>query len=118
MNNNGISVYMTEDGYRRIRPNDRPNAVEITLKNEEERLAFTDKLTALYGASAKDTAYAQSAQGSLEERIRAKADEKMAVLISQYDVTDVDYAIRIGDTVISGNSSRFVIKEISSMKDF
>ena len=118
MNNNGISVYMTEDGYRRIRPNDRPNAVEITLKNEEERLAFTDKLTALYGASAKDTAYAQSAQGSLEERIRAKADEKMAVLISQYGVTDVDYAIRIGDTVISGNSSRFVIKEISSMKDF
>ena len=118
MNNNGISVYMTEDGYRRIRPNDRPNAVEITLKNEEDRPAFTDKLTALYGASAKDTAYAQSAQGSLEERIRAKADEKMAVLISQYGVTDVDYAIRIGDTVISGNSSRFVIKEISSMKDF
>lgn len=118
MNNNGISVYMTEDGYRRIRPNDRPNTVEITLKNEEDRPAFTDKLTALYGASAKDTAYEQTAQGSLEERIRAKADEKMAVLISQYGVTDVDYAIRIGDTVISGNSSRFVIKEISSMKDF
>lgn len=118
MNNNGISVYMTEDGYRRIRPNDRPNAVEITLKNEEDRPAFTDKLTTLYGASAKDTAYAQSAQGSLEERIRAKADEKMAVLISQYGVTDVDYAIRIGDTIISGNSSHFVIKEISSMKDF
>ena len=51
MNNNGISVYMTEDGYRRIRPNDRPNAVEITLKNEEERLAFTDKVTALYGTT-------------------------------------------------------------------
>ena len=118
MNNNGISVYMTEDGFRRIRPNDRPNAVEITLKNEDERPAFTDKLTALYGASAKDTAYEQTVQGSLEERIRAKADEKMAVLISQYGVTDVDYAIRIGDTVISGNSSRFVIKEISSMKDF
>lgn len=116
MNNGGISVYMTEDGYRRIRPNDRPNTVEITLKNEENRPAFMDKLTALYGASAKDTAYAQSAQGSLEERIRAKADEKMAVLISQYGVTDVDYAIRIGDTIISGNSSRFVIKEISSMK--
>jgi len=117
MNNNGISVYMTEDGYRRIRPNDRPNTVEITLKNEEDRPAFEDKLTALYGASAKDTAYAQAAQGSLEERIRAKADEKMAVLISQYGVTDVDYAVRIGDTIISGNSSRFVIKEISSMRD-
>ena len=118
MNNNAMSVYMTEDGYRRIRPNDRPDIVEITLKNEEDRPAFTDKLTALYGASAKDTAYAQSAQGSLEERIRAKAEEKMAILISQYGVTDIDYAIRIGDTVISGNSSRFVIKEISSIKDF
>ncbi len=117
MNNSGMSVYMTEDGYRRIRPNDRPNTVEITLRNEEDRPAFTDKLIAMYGASAKDTAYEQSAQGSLEERIRAKADEKMAVLISQYGVTDVDYAVRIGDTVISGNSSRFVIKEMSSMKD-
>ena len=117
MNNGGMSVYMTEEGYRRIRPNDRPNTVEITLKNEEDRPAFMDKLTALYGASAKDTAYAQPVQGSLEERIRAKADEKMAVLISQYGVTDIDYAIRIGDTIISGNSSRFVIKDISSMKD-
>ncbi len=117
MNNDSMSVYMTEDGYRRIRPSDRPNTVEITLKNEEDRSAFMNKLTALYGASAKDTAYEQSAQGSLEERIRAKADEKMAVLISQYGVTDVDYAIRIGDTIISGNSSRFVIKDISSMKD-
>ncbi len=117
LNNNGMSVYMTEDGYRRIRLNDRPNTVEITLKDEKDRPAFTDKLTALYGASAKDTAYEQSVQGSLEERIRAKADEKMAVLISQYGVTDVDYAIRIGDTVISGNSSGFVIKEISSVKD-
>ena len=41
----------------------------------------------------------------------------MAVLISQYGVTDIDYAIRIGDTIISGNSSRFVIKDISSVKD-
>lgn len=117
MSNDSMSVYMTEDGYRRICPNDRPNTVEITLKNEEDRAAFMDKLTALYGASAKDTAYEQSAQGSLEERIRAKADEKMAVLISQYGVTDIDYAIRIGDTIISGNSSRFVIKDISSIKD-
>lgn len=116
MNNDSMSVYMTEDGYRRIRPNDRPDTVEVTLKNEEDRPAFMDKLTAAYGASAKDAAYEQSVQGSLEERIRAKADEKMAVLISQYGVTDVDYAIRIGDTVISGNSSRFVIKDISSMK--
>lgn len=123
LNNNSMSVYMTDEGYRRIHPGDRPNTVEITLRNEEDRPAFQDKLIALYGASAKDAAYEQSAQsvqsvqGSLEERIRAKAEEKMAVLISRYGVTDIDYAVRIGDTVISGNSSRFVIKEISSLKD-
>ncbi|MBR1751591.1 MAG: ABC transporter permease [Ruminococcus sp.] len=108
---------MTEDGYKRIRPNDRPNIVEITLKDENDRPAFEEKLTSLYGASTQDMAYSQSAEGSLEERIRAKADEKMALLISQYGVTGADYAIRKGDTIISGNSSRFAIKEMSSMKD-
>ena len=38
----------------------------------------------------------------------------MATLISRYGVTDVDYAIKIGDTVIKGNSSKFVIRELSS----
>lgn len=117
MNNGGRSVYMTDEGYKRIRPNDRPNIVEITLKNENDRPAFEEKLTSLYGASAQDMANEKYAEGSLEERIRAKADEKMALLISQYGVTGADYAIRIGDTMISGNSSRFVIKEMSSMKD-
>lgn len=117
MNNSGWSVYMTDEGYKRIRPNDRPNIIEITLKNENDRPAFEEKLTALYGASAQDMAAEQSVQGSLEERVKAKADEKMAQLISQYDVTGADYAIRIGDTMISGNSSRLVIKEMSSMKD-
>ena len=117
MNNGGRSVYMTDEGYKRIRPNDRPNIVEITLKNENDRPAFEEKLTSLYGASVQDMANEKYAEGSLEERIRAKADEKMALLISQYGVTGADYAIRIGDTMISGNSSRFVIKEMSSMKD-
>lgn len=117
MNNGGRSVYMTEEGYKRIRPNDRPNIIEITLKNENDRPAFEEKLAALYGASAQDLANGQYAEGSLEERIRAKADEKMALLISQYGVTGADYAIRIGDTMISGNSSHFAIKEMSSMKD-
>ena len=117
MNNGGRSVYMTDEGYKRIRPNDRPNIVEITLKNENDRPAFEEKLTSLYGATAQDMANEKYAEGSLEERIRAKADEKMALLISQYGVTGADYAIRIGDTMISGNSSRFVIKEMSSMKD-
>ena len=64
--------------------------------------------------SAKDTVGSSAAGGSLEEKIRLAAEEKIAVLLSQYGVTDVDYAIRIGDQLISGNSRNFVIKEITT----
>ena len=117
MNNGGMSVYMTDEGFMCVCPNARPNTVEITLKDENDRPAFEEKLKTLYGATAQDMANEQSAEGTLEERIKAKADEKMALLISQYGVTDADYAIRIGDTLIKGNSDRFRIKEMTSMKD-
>jgi len=117
MNNGGRSLYMTDEGFRRVFPNVIPNIVEITLKNEDDRPAFEDKLTELYGATAQDLADSKSVQGSLEERIRAKADEKMALLVSQYGITGANYAIKTGDTMISGSSDHFAIKEMSSMKD-
>ena len=54
------------------------------------------------------------ASGSLEDMIKAAADEKMAVMLSRYGVTSVDYAVRIGDKLVTGNSRPFVIKEIST----
>lgn len=117
MSNGEWNLYFTTDGFIRMNPNARPDMAEIYLKEGTDRKAFEKKLTALYGANAKDTAFGSSADGTLEERIRAVADEKMAVLISRYGITDVDYAIKIGDTVIKGNSSKFVIKEMSPMAE-
>ncbi|MBQ5311454.1 MAG: FtsX-like permease family protein [Oscillospiraceae bacterium] len=64
----------------------------------------------------QDTLSEGGSEGDFEERIRRRADEIMAKLITQYGVTDADYAIRIGDTIIKGNSTRFIIKELSSMQ--
>ncbi len=112
--NNRMDLYFTTQGFIRAFPNVRPNSADIYLNKGCGRKDFEKKLTALYGVNAKDTAYSAGSGGTLEERIKAAADEKMAVLISQYGVTDVDYAVKIGDSVIKGNSSSFVIKEMSS----
>lgn len=114
MVNNRMDLYFTTEGYIRVFPNARPDTADIYLQDGTDRKEFEEKLTALYGANVKDTAYSGNGGGTLEERIRAAADDKMATLISRYGVTDVDYAIKIGDTVIKGNSSKFVIKELSS----
>ncbi|MCR5165843.1 MAG: ABC transporter permease [Oscillospiraceae bacterium] len=116
MSNSRMNLYFTTEGYIRMNPNARPDMAEIYLNDGTDREAFEKKLTALYGANAKDTAFGGSADGTLEERIKSAADEKMAALISRYGITDVDYAIKIGDTIIKGNSSKFIIKEMTSMK--
>ncbi len=114
---NQTSLYFTPEGFLRTNPTASLRVLDVYLNDGYSREDFDKKLTALYGANVEDT-MAQSSEGSsLEERIRRKADEKMAVLISQYGVTDADYAIRIGDTLIKGNSSKFVIKKLSSLLD-
>ena len=112
--NSRMNLYFTTDGYIRLNPNARPNVLNVHLYEGTDRRAFEQKITGLYGANVKDTAYSGEGTGTLEERIRAAADDKMATLISHYGVTDVDYAIKIGDTMIKGNSSKFIIKEMTS----
>ncbi len=38
----------------------------------------------------------------------------MDILLNQYGVTDVDYTIRIGDKIISGNSKKHMIKNVTN----
>ena len=115
MSNSGQNVYLTCDGYRRICPNKRPDGIDVYLKDGYERDDFEKKIVSIYGASAADMAEGAVSGGTLEERIRQKADEKIALLLTNYGVTSVDYAVKVGDKMITGNSSKFVIKDISSL---
>jgi predicted lysophospholipase L1 biosynthesis ABC-type transport system permease subunit len=114
MGNNGMNIYMTNEAFLRCNPNARPDVVEVFLEEGVDRAEFERQITGVYGASAQDAAEAASQGGTLEDRIRSAADAQMATLISRYGVTDIDYAIVIGDQVITGRSSGFVIKEMNS----
>ena len=87
------------------------------MKEGVDRHEFGEKLTALYGGSVEDSIKEGEKTDDYAERIRQIADEKMAQLIFLYGVTDVDYAIKIGDTIITGNSEKFVLRGVSSLLD-
>ncbi|MCR5733300.1 MAG: ABC transporter permease [Lachnospiraceae bacterium] len=114
MSNNRYNIYLNAEGYLRCVPNARPDTVEVFLEDGVDRYDFERKMTEIYGASAKDTAEGVLVSGDLRDRIQAVAEQQMATLISRYGVTDIDYAVVAGGQVITGKSSRFVIREMNS----
>ena len=114
LGNSAMNTYMTGEGYLRVAPNARPDLVEVFLTEGTDREQFEKKLASLYGASAKDLSESSASGESLKERIQSIADEKMATLITNYGVTDIDYAIMIGDELITGRSTGLVIREMTS----
>lgn len=114
MQNGGTVVYLTTDGYERLNIFARENVVHVYPEEGVSLTELEEAIKKQFGGTAKDAAAAGQKAAGAEERIKAAAEEKIAVLLNQYGVTDVDYAIQIGDEVITGNSRGFLIKEISS----
>ena len=114
--NSGNDFFITKEGYERVNLNARPGVVYVYLKDGTDPDAFEEKLSEIYGGTAKDAMGVNKESENLEDRIRAVADEKIATLLSQYGVTSVDYAVRIGDEVITGNNRDFVIREITNWR--
>ena len=117
LSNGGQNIYITSEGLKNAFPAENPKVLEIYLNEDIDRHEFSDKLTALYGGSVENTLKEDSVTGNYEDKIRQVADEKMARLISLYGITDVDYSIKIGDRVISGNSEKFILRDVSSTLD-
>ncbi len=117
MSNNQMNLYMTIPGFQRANGGASPDMVEIYLADGTEREQFEQKLTSVYGQSVDAAMSEDNAGKTLEERIQAEAAGKIAVLMSTYGVTSVDYAVRVGDRLITGNSRQFVMKELQSYQD-
>ncbi|MBQ1463264.1 MAG: ABC transporter permease [Ruminococcus sp.] len=115
MMNGGSMMYMTSGGYRRACPDARSNLVSVYLKDGVTMEQFEEKLNEKFGTSAKNSMNVAGTDGTLEERIRAAADEKLALLTSQYGVTNIDYAVVVDGQVITGNNRHFIIREVSSL---
>ncbi len=107
----GISsstVFLTGDGFRRIDPAYRNNGLHVYLREGVDREAYIRNLSQRYGKSAHDAMQdAGSGAETFEERIRQAAQQKISAMMQNYGVNHVDYAITVGDTVISGDSSYF-----------
>ena len=117
MSNSRMNLYLTDEGYIRVCPNSKPDLVQIYLNEGIDRNEFAAKLASIYGAPVTEIEGDHDVSGTLEERIRSTADQKIASLMSRYGVTDVDYAIKIGDRMITGRSSGLKIKDIGSTLD-
>ena len=117
MANNQMNLYMTNDGFKRANGSAAPNMVEIYLEDGVDRAQFEQKLTSIYGQSADAVMSGDNSGETLEEKIQSVAADKIATLISTYGITSVDYAIRVGDQLITGNSRQFVMKDLQSYKD-
>jgi ABC-type antimicrobial peptide transport system permease subunit len=121
MMNNGRLAYMTFDGFRQFMPaTECGNYLFVYPADGVSDNELKASIIEDYG-SIEDTAGksedSTGEESDLEERIRAKADEQMAVLMSKYGVSNASYAIKIGDKIISGNSGGFKITEISSIAE-
>lgn len=112
--NGGTVVYLTNDGYKRLNIFAAENVVQIYPAEGVSISKLQAAIDAHFGGTAKQAAEGGSNGQSREEKIRVAAQEKIAAMMNQYGVTDVDYAVQIGDELITGNSSNFVIKEFFS----
>lgn len=117
MTNAGQNIYLTDEAYKRIDPTYRPIDLDIYLTDTADKKAFSERVSSLYGRSVADIQRDRTVYDTPEERIRAEAERNMAALIGMYGADNLDYTIRIGDEVISGNSDMFMISSISSLKD-
>ena len=113
----GKIAYMTFDGYRQfMSPTECINYLFVYPADGISDEELKERLTRDYG-NVEAAVGKSEGEGTYEERIKAKADEQMALLKSKYGVSNVSYAIKVGDKMIYGNSGNFKLTEISSMKE-
>ena len=114
----GNILYMTTDGYRRLNPLAKTNSVDVFLEKGTDITEFEEQIDRKYGKSVADSLKEQSSGSSLEERIRNTADQLIAEMMQSTEVTQLDYAIQIGGTVITGDNSNVQISSVSNMREF
>ncbi|MBR3901622.1 MAG: FtsX-like permease family protein [Ruminococcus sp.] len=113
--NGNMNLYITEDGMKRINPTYKPDVIEVYLEEGIDAQEFRKTLTEKYGRSLSDAASSKAENGTYEERIRAEAEQQIAELMASNGATHIEYSIQFGDTIISGNSSNFVVSAITNI---
>lgn len=113
--NGGMNVYMTEAALKRIMPAYHHSAVEIYLEEGTDAAEFQTRLMQTYGKTVADTRLGGNEGGTMEDRLRASAEKRVAEYLMNHGVNHVEYSIEIDGKTISGTSDSFVIKNVQSL---
>ena len=109
---NPQTIYMTEDGFKNLNPLYVPDTYKIFLRDDADRDAFVNKLTQRYGDNITDIKNSQVTGDTLEEKLQSAARIKMAKAMNESGVSYMEYAIRVGDQVITGSTHNMKIQSL------
>ena len=115
ISNNGANVYLTEQALKRINPAYRPSAIEVYLKDGTDTDEFQTVLTQTYGRSVSDTRRSDSTGDTMEQRLSQEADRLIAEYLANHGADHIEYSIQIGDSIISGTSDSFAIRNVQNL---
>ena len=108
-----ITAYVTTDGFKRMNPAYVPQAFDVYLNEGVDKKAFADFLQGRYGKEIAEYKDGEVTGDTLEERIRSAANAKMAKAMTERGVSYMEYAIRVGDQVITGSTSAMKIQKLT-----
>ena len=110
---NPNTIYITTDGFKRMNPVYTRSNFDIYLNEGVDKNEFADLLRERYGKEMSDYVDDEIEGETLEERIRKTAEKKMAEAMTEQGVSYMEYAIRVGDEIISGSTSLMKIKTLT-----
>ena len=108
-----VTAYLTTNGFKRMNPAYTPSTFDIYLNEGVDRNAFADMLKQRYGREIAEYKDDEVTGDTLEERIRSAANIKMSKAMTEKGVSYMEYAIRVGDKLITGSTSAMKIKKLT-----
>ncbi|MBO6300226.1 MAG: ABC transporter permease [Lachnospiraceae bacterium] len=114
---NPNTLYLTTNGFKRMDPIYAPSAFDIYLNDGVDTKAFADLLRQRYGKEISEYKEDEIKGETLEDKIRETADQKMAEAMTKQGVSYMEYAIRIGDQIITGSTSLMKIKTLTFVRE-
>ena len=118
LNNLGRLGILSLDGIRRINPSFEIMELNVYLEEGYDTEEFIRKLEQIYPVLAPEEKVDTSGM-TPKQRARQRAEERIAKLLSMYDVDSADYSLSVdGEVVLSGSSVNYKINKIDNMELF
>ena len=112
-----LTAYLTTEGFKRMDPIYKPDAFDIYLKDGADKNAVAELLKSRYGKEITEYLDEEVSGDTLEEQIRSAADISMAKAMTEQGVSYIEYAIRVGDELITGSTAAMSIKKLTFVKE-